>query len=67
MLHVVETITMTPFEAIVIGLGPFVLFAVGMLIFGMAYMNRIAHSAALHGGSTGGGSTDGCSTGGGKE
>lgn len=34
---------MTPFEAIVIGLGPFVLFAIGVLIFSMNYMNRIAH------------------------
>ncbi|MEY2783817.1 MAG: hypothetical protein RL277_20 [Planctomycetota bacterium] len=50
MLDVVETIPMTPFEAIVIGLGPFVLFAVGMLVFGMTYMNRIAHSVAPHGG-----------------
>jgi|694.fasta_scaffold00475_20 hypothetical protein len=50
MLEDVETITMTPLEAIVIGLGPFVLFAVGMLIFGMTYMNRIAHSVSAHGG-----------------
>lgn len=50
MLDIVETIPMTPFEAIVIGLGPFVLFAVGMLVFGMTYMNRIAHSVAHHGG-----------------
>lgn len=38
---------MTPLEAIVIGLGPFVLFSIALLVFGMTAMHRIAHGSKV--------------------